>query len=149
MTSPDSLRSDLHRARTPGATLRAGLLAASIGVATLAACAPRQAIVESEPNPGAPTADGTDVVTTLRADLREIANAQEAFRAERGYYAARASDLEFTASPGVRVDVIQGDRAGWSAVASSTASDAECGMYQGEVRSPRGYLTESGVIGCR
>lgn len=120
-----------------------------LAAATVAACAPRQAIVESETNPGAPTAGDTDVQTTLRADLRDLADAQEAFRAERGYYAARTSDLSFTASSGVRVDVIQGDRAGWSAVASSTASDAECGMYQGDVRSPRGYLTESGVIDCR
>lgn len=149
MRTRDSLRSDLHRDRSPGATLRAGLLAASVSLATLAACAPRQAIVESEPNSGAPTADGTDVLTTLRADLRDLADAQEAFRAERGYYAARTSDLAFSASPGVRIDVIQGDRAGWSAVASSRVGDAECGMYQGAVRSPRGYLTESGVIGCR
>lgn len=145
----DSLHSDLPDERSVGATLRAGLLAACVGIATMAACAPRQAIVESEPNPGAPTVGGTDVQTTLRADLRDLADAQETFRAERGYYAARTSDLAFTASSGVRIDVIQGDRAGWSAVASSAASDAECGMYQGDVRSPRGYLTESGVIGCR
>lgn len=124
-------------------------LIALLAVAAFMACAPRQAVVESEPNPGAPTADGTDVMTTLRADLRDLADAQEAFRAERGYYAARTADLTFSASPGVRIDVIQGDRAGWSAVASSSVGDAECGMYQGEVRPPRGYLTESGVIGCR
>ncbi|MFW6039550.1 MAG: hypothetical protein ACOC9N_00565 [Gemmatimonadota bacterium] len=148
MAIRDSLHPEFHDGRSVGGTLQAGLLAACIGVVTLAACAPRQAIVESEPNSGAPTADG-DLLTTLRADLRELADAQESFRTERGYYAARTSDLVFAASPGVRVDVIQGDRAGWSAVASSTASDAECGMYQGNVRSPRGYLTESGAIDCR
>ncbi len=149
MRNRDSLHSDLHRAPSAGAALRVGWLTACLAVAALAACAPRQAIVESEPNPGAPTAGAADVETTLRADLRNLADAQEEFRAERGYYAGRANDLAFTASPGVRVDVIQGDRAGWSAVASSAASDAECAMYQGEVRSPRGYLTESGVIDCR
>lgn len=133
-----------RQARAPRLALIA-LLAAGAFVG----CAPRQAIVESERNPGAPTAGGSDLLTTLRVDLRDLADAQETFRAERGYYAARASDLAFTASPGVRVDVIQGDRAGWSGVASSASGDAECGMYQGEVRSPRSYLTESGVIGCR
>ena len=144
-----SIRQTLHsttRRRPARATGQSLIALLALGV--LAGCAPRQAIVESEPNPGAPTASG-DVLTTLRADLRDLADAQEEFRAAHGYYAARTSDLAFTASPGVRVDVIQGDRSGWSAVASRTSSDAECGMYQGGVRSPRGYLTESGVIGCR
>ena len=145
MSTRQTLHSTARRRPARGAGFS---LTALLALGVLAACAPRQAIVESEPNPGAPTASG-DVLTTLRADLRDLADAQESYRAARGYYAARTSDLAFTASPGVRVDVIQGDRSGWSAVASSTTGDAECGMYQGDVRSPRGYLTESGLIGCR
>ena len=146
-----NIRQTHHRTgRTPAARALRFPVIALLALGAFVGCAPRQAIVESDPNAGAPTTGGGgDVLTTLRADLRELADAQESFRADRGYYAARTSDLVFTASPGVRVDVIQGDRAGWSAVASSTSSDAECGMYQGEVRSPRSYLTDSGVIGCR
>jgi hypothetical protein len=34
-------------------------------------------------------------------------------------------------------------------VASSTTTDDECGMYQGDIRSPRGYLTSPGAVACR
>jgi hypothetical protein len=122
----------------PGLALLLGSLVA------LSACAPRQAIVESEPGRGTPTAAGE---ATLRSDLLRLASAQEDYETANGYYAARATDLGFTASAGVRIDVIQGDRNGWSAVASS--GDAECGMYEGDIRSPRGYLTEAGTVMCR
>ena len=119
-------------------------------VLVLAGCAPRQAIVESEPGRGTPTTSGgEDVPTTLRSDLRLLAGAQEEYLADNGYYAARATDLGFTASPGVRVSIIQGDRNGWSAVAASTSTDDECAMYAGDVRSPRGYLTSPGQAMCR
>lgn len=119
-------------------------------VLALAGCAPRQAIVESEPGPGTPTTSGgEDVLTALRSDLRLLAGAQEEYLADNGYYAARATDLGFTASPGVRVSIIQGDRNGWSAVAASTSTDDECAMYAGDVRSPRGYLTSPGQAMCR
>lgn len=124
---------------------------ALVAVAALTGCAQREAIVESEPGRGAAPAPAGDeeVQTTLRSDLRMLADAQEEFRAENGYYAARASDLGFTASAGVRLSIIQGDRNGWSAVAASTATDDECGMYTGNIRSPRGYLTSPGTAMCR
>jgi hypothetical protein len=100
--------------------------------------------VESEPGRSTPAAAGE---ATLRSDLLRLASAQEDYEADNGYYAARATDLGFTASSGVRVDIIQGDRNGWSAVAAS--GDAECGMYEGSIRSPRGYLTEAGTVMCR
>ena len=76
-----------------------------------------------------------------------LAGEQEAFMADNGYYAARLTDLGVTASSGVRLSIIQGDRNGWSATA--TSGDAECAMYVGDVRSPRGYLTEPGQVACR
>jgi len=132
----------------PGVALSLMTFAA---VAALAGCAPREAIVESEPGRGAAPAPAGDeqVQATLRSDLRVLAGAQEEFMSENGYYAARSSDLGFTASSGVRLSIIQGDRNGWSAVAASTATDDECGMYVGDIRSPRGYLTSPGQIACR
>jgi len=122
-----------------------------VTVAVLGGCAPREAIVESEPGRGATPAPAGDeqVQATLRSDLRRLAEAQEEFIADNGHYAARASDLGVTASGGVRLSIIQGDRNGWSAVAASTATDDECGMYAGDVRSPRGYLTSPGRAMCR
>lgn len=136
--------------RFPGVALT---LVSLFAAAVFTGCAPREAIVESEPGRGAAHAPAPagdeDVQATLRSDLRMLAGAQEEFRADNGYYAARRSDLGFSASAGVRVDVIQGDRNGWSAVAASTATDDECAMYAGDVRSPRGYVTAPGSAMCR
>lgn len=149
MRIPVSIRHIVHRfepsrhGRHPDPA--APLLAVAAGtVMAFAACTPRQAIVESEPGRAAPTAA---VEATLRSDLLQLASAQEDYEADNGFYATRAADLGFSASSGVRVDIIQGDRNGWSAVASS--GEAECGMYEGGIRSPRGYLTEAGTVMCR
>lgn len=135
-----------HGVRFPGVAL-----VALVAVAAFSGCAPREATVESEPGRGAVPAPAGDeeVQATLRADLRMLGDAQDEFRADNGFYAARTSDLGFTASAGVRLDIIQGDRNGWSAIAASTATDYECGMYAGDVRSPRGYLTSPGRAMCR
>lgn len=120
----------------------------TVGVLVVAAaCAPRQAVVESEPGRATPEPADEQVLATLRSDLRMLAGEQEEFAAENGYYAARLVDLGFTPSSGVRLSIIQGDRNGWSATAAS--GDAECAMYAGDVRSPRGYLTEQGRVACR
>ena len=116
-------------------------------VAVAAACSPRQARVESEPNPGAAAATPSAGEEALRVDLRRLADAQERYVADNGYYASRPGDLGFTSSANIRVSIIQGDRNGWSAVAGS--GDDECGIFHGEVRSPRGYLTQPGQVACR
>lgn len=119
-------------------------------VAAITGCTPREAIVESEPGRAAPApSGGQQMLATLSSDLRMLAAAQEAFMADNGFYAARVSDLGFSASPGVRVNIIQGDRTGWSAVAASTSTDDECAMYEGDIRSPRNYLSAPGRVMCR
>lgn len=117
-----------------------------VAIAALAAsaCGARQARVESEPNPGARAGVGNNVLT---GDLGRVSDAQSAYWRSHERYAGQLSDLSFTPTTGVRVDLIQGDRNGWSAVASS--GDFECSTYEGSVRSPRGYLTEAGTVRCR
>lgn len=117
-----------------------------VALAALAAsgCGARQARVESEPNPGARSGVGNNVLT---GDLGRVRDAQAAYWRSHERYAGQMSDLAFTPSTGVRVDLIQGDRNGWSAIA--TSGDFECGMYEGSVRSPRAYLTETGTVKCR
>jgi hypothetical protein len=147
MTIHDILRSAPRSRHARAARLSPVAL---LVVAALAGCAPRQAVVESEPGRAGPApSGGEDLLATLRSDLRMVAAAQEEFRADNGYYAARTADLGVQASPGVRLDVIQGDRNGWSAIAASASGDAECAVYEGDIRSPRGYLTETGRVMCR
>lgn len=117
-----------------------------VALATLAgsACGARQARVESEPNPGARSGVGNNVLTS---DLGRVREAQAEYWRRNERYAGQMSDLGYTPSSSVRVDLIQGDRSGWSAVA--TSGDYECATFEGTVRSPRSYLTEAGVVGCR
>lgn len=102
----------------------------------------RQAIVGSEPGRGASAA-----LETLRSDLTRLARDQQSHLSRRSRYAATLDELTFLPSPGVSVSIIQGDRNGFSAVAST--GDLECGIYDGGVRSPRSYATRPGVVACR
>jgi hypothetical protein len=117
-----------------------------VALATVAssACGARQARVESEPNPGARSGVGNNVLTD---DLGRVRDAQAQYWRSHERYAGVMSELSVTPSSGVRLDLIQGDRNGWSAVASS--GDFECSTYEGTVRSPRGYLNEAGIVRCR
>lgn len=120
------------------------ILFVALAALAASACGARQARIESEPNQGARSGVGNNVLT---GDLARVRDAQSAYWSSNERYAGRLSDLTFTPSSGVRVDLIQGDRNGWSAVA--TSGDFECSTYDGSVRSPRSYLTETGTVKCR
>lgn len=115
--------------------------AAFPGVVLLGGCS-RQAVVGS---PGAPAAQASEA--TLRSDLNALHQAEERFATGNGRYANQLSELDFSPSPGVQVSLIQGDRRGYSAVA--TAGDLECAVFGGEARPPRSYVTRPGLVGCR
>ena len=111
-------------------------------VALLAAACSRQAVVGS--SPGAP---GTSVEATLRTDLGSLHAAEERYFAANARYTNQLDQLDFAASPGVDVSIIQGDRRGYSAIA--TADGRECAVFGGEARPPRGYVSQPGRVGCR
>ncbi|MFQ5745908.1 MAG: hypothetical protein ACE5HF_01660 [Gemmatimonadota bacterium] len=125
--------------------MRAGSLAreiAVLGMVALSGACARQAIVGSEPGRGRSAA-----VESLRSDLTRLARDQASYFSRRSRYAATLEDLPFAPSPGVSLSIIQGDRNGFSAIASS--GDQECALYDGGVRSPRSYATRPGVVACR
>ncbi len=113
--------------------------------ASLAGCAPRQAIIATDPPAGGPVTGVGD--GPLTEDLTLVVEAQEAYFRAHGVYADRATDLNLTPTEGVRIDIIQGDRNGFSAIARS--GDFECAVYVGSVRAPRTYLTDVAEVGCR
>ncbi len=112
-------------------------------LALLAAACSRQAVVGSPGTPGA----GGSVEATLRTDLRSLHAAEERYFATNGRYTNQLDQLDFAASPGVDVSIIQGDRRGYSAIAS--ADGRECAVFGGEARPPRGYVSQPGRVGCR
>jgi len=121
---------------------RARALIACLALLT-AACS-RQAVVGS--SPGAPGSGGS-VEATLRTDLESLHAAEGRYFAANARYTNQLEQLDFSASPGVDVSIIQGDRRGYSAIA--TGDGRECAVFGGEARPPRGYVSQPGRVGCR
>lgn len=88
-------------------------------------------------------------LAAMKSDLRNLANAEEAYLFDHGAYAAATAQLSFAHSPGVIVMVIEGTSSGWSAQATHPASyPVTCAIYWGSVPAPDPATIE-GVIGCR
>jgi hypothetical protein len=126
-----------HRGRVPIAVL--------VLAATAAAGCARQVVVQSET--GGPVGSPQATEDLLRVELQRLAAAQEEYQAANGHYADEVAGLDLQVAEGVRIDIIQGDSAGWSALAR--AGDSECAIYSGDVRSPRSYVTRPDVVDCR
>ena len=84
---------------------------------------------------------------SLESELSRLIVAQKAYYEENGYYSGDLESLGFTAGSGVRIDVLQGDSDGFSAIARS--GDAECAVFSGDVRAPRGYVSIPDRPACR
>jgi hypothetical protein len=56
--------------------------------------------------------------SVLKSALRSVAAAQARYRASKGTYAASVDRLGIRPEPGVRVDVLRADAAGWQAKAT-------------------------------
>jgi hypothetical protein len=129
------------------------LIAASLlAVGTSACASSREVVVGTDPGgsgtTGAAQTTGQAVSTaSLTSELSRLVTTQKAYFEANDYYAADLGSLDFTPGSGVRVDLIQGDSDGFSAIAKS--EDAECAVFVGDVRSPRGYASSPDVPACR
>ena len=124
-------------------------LACLVALATLGCASSREVVVGTDPSGGYSGGDTGEAVgnPTLESELSRLVVEQKAFFETNGFYAGDLGSLDFAPGPGVRIDVIQGDSNGFSAIARS--GDAECAVFTGDVRPPRGYLSSSDVPGCR
>ena len=86
----------------------------------------------------------------LRADLRNLASAQEAYFVEHSAYTTDTLLLNYTTSRGVVVTIIDATNGGWSARATHPQSfPLVCAMFSGFVSSPPAPATADGVVGCQ
>lgn len=108
-------------------------------------CAPRQAVVESDPRGGAEAR--RELEAAARSDLDGLRRAQASYHEVHGRYAYDLDALDFTASPGVNVSVLEATAAGFSALAR--AGSVECGVFVGSADPPRSYTLTAGVAACR
>ncbi len=72
----------------------------------------------------------------MRADLRNLVTAQEAFFVDSARYAGDLAALRFEASHAVSVEIVSAGDSGWSARARHTLSEEVCGIFVGRVPAP-------------
>jgi type IV pilus assembly protein PilA len=90
-------------------------------------------------------------VSAMRSDLRNFANAQEAYWSEnQNYYngPVPVPALQFTPTPGVVITIVSSTVAGWSARATAPGLTAQtCVVYYGAA-PPIPPATADGAVAC-
>lgn len=91
---------------------------------------------------------GKAYASTLKADLRNLATAQEAYFYENSEYSPNVGDLKLSVSPGVTINISTATTAGWAASATHNAANPlTCAIFIGSVGALSPATTE-GVVGC-
>jgi prepilin-type N-terminal cleavage/methylation domain-containing protein len=93
---------------------------------------------------------GKAFAASLKADLRNLATAQEAYMYENGTFAGTVAQLSYSGSPGVNIDLLSATSLGWSARATHPSSyPLTCVIFAGSVASPPVPATVEGVVACQ
>lgn len=123
---------------------------AVLAAVILAGCGPRTVVVGTDTSPassGANQVNDRANDEVLQEELNRFADSQEEYYTEHDRFADSSDRLGFAPRGGIKLDVLQGDQAGYSAIARF--GDSECGIFSGDVRAPRSYVTRAGVADCR
>ena len=100
--------------------------------------------------PRVQTARGRAFVSTMKADLRNFAVAEESYFYDFQVYAGDVATLEargHEASPGVTIVVNEATPMGWSATVSHANIAERCYLFTGAA-APVGVATEDGDLRC-
>ena len=92
---------------------------------------------------------GKAYVTAIKSDLRNLAQAEEAYLFDNDSYTAVITSLKYQGSPGVVISVTNATASGWSATATHPQSyPLTCGIFVGNVPA-QAPATVEGLIGCQ
>ncbi|MEX2180611.1 MAG: prepilin-type N-terminal cleavage/methylation domain-containing protein [Gemmatimonadaceae bacterium] len=87
---------------------------------------------------------------SMKADLRNLATAQEAYFYETATYGTDLALLKMQTSPGVVLTVVSATNGGWAAITTHPQSfPLTCAMYSGAVSTPPAPATVEGVVACQ
>lgn len=75
-------------------------------------------------------------VASMKADLRNMVTAQEAYFAEYVTYATASTNLNYNVSTGNTVTLLGATGQGWSATARNTGTAHTCGIFIGTATAP-------------
>ena len=98
--------------------------------------------------PSYQTVKGRARSAALRADLRNLATAQESYLSDHHVYAANPALLPYVWSEGVTVTIVEATGGGWSATTTHpNAYPLVCAIYHGTAAQVA-PATREGVIHC-
>jgi prepilin-type N-terminal cleavage/methylation domain-containing protein len=87
-------------------------------------------------------------IASMKADLRNLATAEESFLFDSLYYTNSLVKLNnFKASAGVTLTVNQAGAGGWSATSVHSQTTKKCYLFYGNA-APVGTATQEGKITC-
>jgi len=75
-------------------------------------------------------------VAGMKADLRNLVTAQEAYYADNVTYSHTISNLNYSVSAGNQIVITEASGTGWSATATSTGTSKTCGIFVGAATPP-------------
>jgi prepilin-type N-terminal cleavage/methylation domain-containing protein len=88
-------------------------------------------------------------VAAVKSDLRNLANAQEAYFYQHSTYAPNLALLNLNQSPGVTLTLVEATATGWSASAVHPAAvPVTCAVYYGTAAAVP-PATAEGTVGCQ
>lgn len=73
---------------------------------------------------------------SVKADLRNLVSAQEAYFAEHATYSPSIGSLQYSPSMGNTVAISSATSTGWAATAKNGAITMTCGIYVGAATAP-------------
>jgi prepilin-type N-terminal cleavage/methylation domain-containing protein len=92
-------------------------------------------------------------VASMKADLKNLVNVQEAYFADNNQYGSTANLTgKYSVSKGNVMGAITGTATGWSATitnpAVTTAGTTTCGIFAGDAAAPNAAVTSEGAPAC-
>ena len=91
---------------------------------------------------------GNAYVAAMKSDLRNLANAEEAYFYDNSIYTSDATTLNYQQSDLTIINVQTADAMGWSATISHGRTDVVCALFMGHA-SPIAPATAEGVPKCQ
>ncbi len=88
---------------------------------------------------------GKAYAASMKADLRNLATAEEAYLSDYVTYTGTLTNLNYMVSPGNTITITAATASGWAATATNNATSQTCGVYVGNVTPPITGQPEGGV----
>lgn len=88
-------------------------------------------------------------IASMKADLRNLVTAQEAYLADNQTYASDETQINYGRSAQVTIDITSGTTSGWGATATHSGTTVTCAIFYGSGAAPVAPATQEGEPACK